>query len=173
MKQRGELHWSNNLTQSRSVAISSIGCKPTARPKLRELEALHVFGGSDLVSSPGLCTSRQFGVAVDRRLVVEKSTGASDIKVVVHRQLRCDKSRHRRFAFNSQQSIAGLQHPAESIGSGIGDRALGNGDAGDLQDTAQKEGMDTMYEDGQRKAVAGLTTIEEVLRVTTQQEQEA
>ena len=30
-----------------------------------------------------------------------------------------------------------------------------------------------MYEDGLRKAVAGLTTIEEVLRVTSQQEQEA
>ncbi|HRF63389.1 MAG TPA: type II secretion system ATPase GspE [Candidatus Competibacter sp.] len=50
---------------------------------------------------------------------------------------------------------------------------LKHADAGDLQATAQKEGMDTMYEDGLRKAVAGLTTIEEVLRVTTQQEQEA
>ncbi len=50
---------------------------------------------------------------------------------------------------------------------------LKHADAGDLQTTAQKEGMDTMYEDGLRKAVAGLTTIEEVLRVTTQQEQEA
>ncbi len=30
-----------------------------------------------------------------------------------------------------------------------------------------------MYEDGLSKAVAGLTTIEEVLRVTSQQEQEA
>ncbi|CDI02630.1 General secretion pathway protein E [Candidatus Competibacter denitrificans Run_A_D11] len=46
-------------------------------------------------------------------------------------------------------------------------------DATVLQTEAQKEGMDTMYEDGLRKAVAGLTTIEEVLRVTTLQEQEA
>jgi len=50
---------------------------------------------------------------------------------------------------------------------------LKHADAGELQATAQKEGMDTMYEDGLRKAVAGLTTIEEVLRVTSQQEQEA
>ncbi|MEI2742129.1 MAG: type II secretion system ATPase GspE [Candidatus Competibacter sp.] len=49
---------------------------------------------------------------------------------------------------------------------------LKHADAGDLQDTAQQEGMDTMYEDGLRKAVDGITTIEEVLRVTTQQEQE-
>jgi general secretion pathway protein E len=50
---------------------------------------------------------------------------------------------------------------------------LKHADAGELQAAAQKEGMDTMYEDGLRKAVAGLTTIEEVLRVTSQQEQEA
>ena len=50
---------------------------------------------------------------------------------------------------------------------------LKHADAGELQTAAQHEGMDTMYEDGLRKAVAGLTTIEEVLRVTTQQEQEA
>jgi len=50
---------------------------------------------------------------------------------------------------------------------------LKHADATELQVQAQKEGMDTMYEDGLRKAVAGQTTIEEVLRVTTQQEQEA
>ncbi|CDH43934.1 MAG: type II secretion system ATPase GspE [Candidatus Competibacteraceae bacterium] len=49
---------------------------------------------------------------------------------------------------------------------------LKHADAGALQTAAQQEGMDSMYEDGLRKAVAGLTTIEEVLRVTTQQEQE-
>ena len=50
---------------------------------------------------------------------------------------------------------------------------LKHADATVLQAEAQKEGMDTMYEDGLRKAVAGITTIEEVLRVTTQQEQDA
>ena len=49
---------------------------------------------------------------------------------------------------------------------------LKHADAGELQAVAQREGMDTMYEDGLRKAAAGSTTIEEVLRVTTQQEQE-
>ena len=50
---------------------------------------------------------------------------------------------------------------------------LKHADAGELQTEAQRGGMDTMYEDGLRKAVAGLTTIEEVLRVTSQHEQEA
>jgi general secretion pathway protein E len=36
----------------------------------------------------------------------------------------------------------------------------------DLRAEAIKEGMTTMYEDGMRKAVAGITTFEEVLRVT-------
>ncbi|SRR5579875_339919 len=39
-------------------------------------------------------------------------------------------------------------------------------DAGDIERAARAEGMHTMYEDGLRKALAGLTTIEEVLRVT-------
>ena len=38
--------------------------------------------------------------------------------------------------------------------------------AGDIQRQAIAEGMDTMYQDGLRKALIGLTTIEEVLRVT-------
>jgi general secretion pathway protein E len=43
---------------------------------------------------------------------------------------------------------------------------LKHADAGQLQQAAQAEGMHTMYEDGLLKAVAGITTIDEVLRVT-------
>ncbi len=39
-------------------------------------------------------------------------------------------------------------------------------DAGDIERQARAEGMRTMYEDGIAKAVAGITTLEEVLRVT-------
>ncbi|MBS0383462.1 MAG: type II secretion system ATPase GspE [Proteobacteria bacterium] len=39
-------------------------------------------------------------------------------------------------------------------------------DAADIERAARGAGMRTMYEDGLRKALAGLTTIEEVLRVT-------
>ena len=38
-------------------------------------------------------------------------------------------------------------------------------DMGVIEAEAKKEGMRTMYEDGLAKAVAGITTIEEVLRV--------
>jgi general secretion pathway protein E len=39
-------------------------------------------------------------------------------------------------------------------------------DAGDIERAARAAGMRTMYEDGLRKALAGWTTVEEVLRVT-------
>ena len=38
--------------------------------------------------------------------------------------------------------------------------------AGDLRPAAIMEGMETMFENGLRKSLAGITTIEEVLRVT-------
>ena len=38
--------------------------------------------------------------------------------------------------------------------------------AGDLRAAAIMEGMETMFENGLRKSLAGVTTIEEVLRVT-------
>jgi general secretion pathway protein E len=38
--------------------------------------------------------------------------------------------------------------------------------AGELRAAAIGEGMETMYENGMRKSIAGITTIEEVLRVT-------
>ena len=41
-----------------------------------------------------------------------------------------------------------------------------HGTATDLRNEAIREGMLTMYEDGLRKAVRGITTFEEVLRVT-------
>ena len=78
------------------------------------------------------------------------------------------------------RGIAGLLAALATLGPFSIDTYLPSfGDIGaslgatELQVQAQKEGMDTMYEDGLRKAVAGQTTIEEVLRVTTQQEQEA
>ena len=43
---------------------------------------------------------------------------------------------------------------------------LQRADAMTLQREAIKQGMRTMYDDGLRKAVAGTTTLEEVIRVT-------
>ena len=39
--------------------------------------------------------------------------------------------------------------------------------ASQIQDQAQKEGMLTMYQDGLLKVLAGMTTLDEVLRETS------
>ncbi|MGR9106176.1 MAG: type II secretion system ATPase GspE [Gammaproteobacteria bacterium] len=44
---------------------------------------------------------------------------------------------------------------------------LAHSEANQIQAKAMEEGMETMFEDGLRKAISGLTTIEEVLRVST------
>lgn len=41
--------------------------------------------------------------------------------------------------------------------------------AGEIRQQAIAEGMQTLYENGLRKAVTGVTTIEEVLRVTREE----
>ena len=48
---------------------------------------------------------------------------------------------------------------------------LRHADAGEISRAAAAHGMHSMFEDGLRKALAGETTIEEVLRVT-QEDQE-
>ncbi len=43
---------------------------------------------------------------------------------------------------------------------------LGHGDAAALRATAAAEGFTSMHEDGLRKVLAGITSVEEVERVT-------
>ena len=48
----------------------------------------------------------------------------------------------------------------------IRELVLQKASANEIERTAVAEGMHTMFEDGCKKAVAGVTTIEEVFRVT-------
>ena len=52
------------------------------------------------------------------------------------------------------------------ITEGIRDLIMQRADADQIRLQARKEGMQTMLEDGAKKVLAGLTTIEEVLRAT-------
>jgi general secretion pathway protein E len=52
-----------------------------------------------------------------------------------------------------------------AISKKIGELILAKADSTVIRDQAIKEGMATMFQDGIRKAEAGTTTIEEVLRV--------
>jgi general secretion pathway protein E len=54
------------------------------------------------------------------------------------------------------------------LSDGIRSQIMRHAVSGDLRKLAVKEGMQTIYENGLRKAVSGITTIDEVLRVTTE-----
>ena len=49
---------------------------------------------------------------------------------------------------------------------------MGGADATTLHSTARQQGMITLYEDGLRKVVQGLTSLEEVMRITQDQSQD-
>ncbi|MNO04939.1 Type II secretion system protein E [compost metagenome] len=53
-----------------------------------------------------------------------------------------------------------------TITDGIRRLILQHADSGTLMRTAREEGMLTMYEDGCLKAINGVTSIDEVIRVT-------
>jgi general secretion pathway protein E len=50
---------------------------------------------------------------------------------------------------------------------------LGGADATSLHNAARHNGMNTLYEDGLRKVARGTSSLEEVLRVTLDQQEEA
>ncbi len=52
------------------------------------------------------------------------------------------------------------------ISDGIRSLIMQHAVAGDIRRLAVEEGMRTLYEDGLLKALAGVTTVDEVLRVT-------
>jgi general secretion pathway protein E len=53
-----------------------------------------------------------------------------------------------------------------TMSDGIRSLIMRHATAGDLRAAAIAEGMETMFENGLRKSLAGITTIEDVLRVT-------
>lgn len=59
-------------------------------------------------------------------------------------------------------------HEVMEVSSAIRDLIIANEDSEKIEDQAKKEGMMTMIEDGIYKAVQGVTTIEEVLRVVSE-----
>jgi general secretion pathway protein E len=66
--------------------------------------------------------------------------------------------------YKGRQAIIEFLPMSESIRKQI----MGHEEAGVIQQQAIQEGMSTMYEDGILKAIQGITTLEEVLRVTTE-----
>ena len=59
-------------------------------------------------------------------------------------------------------------HEILRVSEGIRNLIMSNATSDDIEKQAKKEGMMTMMEDGIVKCVQGVTTIEEILRVTSE-----
>jgi len=81
-------------------------------------------------------------------------------EVTLYRAPGCDECEGT--GYRGRTGILELLVVSDAVGRAI----LEHGDAKAIQRVALDEGMRSMYEDGLRKALAGLTTVEEVVRVT-------
>jgi len=80
--------------------------------------------------------------------------------IVLHRAVGCEQCNHT--GYKGRASIAEVLAMSDAIRQTI----LKSADAGGIQALALAEGMQTMNVNGLKKALAGITTIEEVIRVT-------
>jgi general secretion pathway protein E len=90
---------------------------------------------------------------------------AGDAPVTLHRAVGCDHCGHT--GYSGRNAIVELLTMSDPIKQLV----LKHSDAGEISRAAEVHGMHSMLEDGLRKAVAGVTTIEEVRRVTQEQAQ--
>ena len=83
-----------------------------------------------------------------------------DKKVTLHQAKGCEHCGHT--GYFGRESIMEILPMSDALRSLV----MRHATSGELRAAAISEGMETMYENGLKKAVAGVTTMEEVLRVT-------
>src|SRR5439155_18067373 len=89
---------------------------------------------------------------------LDRFTDAKEI--ILYRPIGCAQCAHTGYMGRiSIMEMLPVSDPLRSL-------VMKHAGATDLRNQAVREGMLTMYEDGLRKAVRGITTFEEVLRVT-------
>jgi general secretion pathway protein E len=93
-----------------------------------------------------------------RELQLNRCTDARDIQL--YKPVGCDHCGG--IGYKGRAAIMEFMVVTDRIRAQI----LKHSDAGDIEVSAREEGMYTMYEDGLRKVLNGMTTLEEVLRVT-------
>lgn len=84
----------------------------------------------------------------------------------IYRAVGCDACKH-----TGYRGRTGI-HELFVLDAAMYDAILSGADATTLHSTARQNGMYTLFEDGLRKVALGITSMEEVLRVTLDQQQE-
>jgi general secretion pathway protein E len=95
-----------------------------------------------------------------RALGFSGGNGAAANRAVISKAVGCEACNHT--GYRGRMGIFELMEMSESLRSGV----VAGSDAGTLARSARDSGMKTLLEDGYQKIVDGLTTPEEVLRVT-------
>ena len=98
--------------------------------------------------------------SVDKEMKLKKYTEADEIKL--YKAVGCPECGD--IGYKGRQAIVEFLPMSDTIRKQI----MSHAESGLIQKQAIKEGMLTLYEDGVLKAVEGITTLEEVLRVTTE-----
>ena len=98
--------------------------------------------------------------SVVKEMKLKKYTDADEIKL--YKAVGCPECGD--IGYKGRQAIVEFLPMSDTIRKQI----MSHAESGLIQKQAIKEGMLTLYEDGVLKAVEGITTLEEVLRVTTE-----
>ena len=85
---------------------------------------------------------------------------AGDERVTLHQAKGCEHCGHT--GYFGRESIMEIMPMSDALRSLV----MRHATSGELRTAAIGEGMETMYENGLKKAVLGVTTMDEVLRVT-------
>ena len=122
---------------------------------------LHLIVGQRLVRR--LCTSCRAPydpTPAQLQELPQPPTGDAIVAPHWHRPVGCDMCRGT--GYSARTTLSELLVMSDTIGKLV----LARADASTIQACAVEEGMTTMLQDGLRKAQAGVTSLEEVLRVT-------
>jgi general secretion pathway protein E len=119
---------------------------------------LNLLIGQRLVRK--LCLACRLARPASVEVLERWGIGNSSAEVLLHHAVGCPACHHTGYA--GRTSIIELMELSEPIQKLI----LGKSDATTLEQAAVKGGMRTMFQHGVQTALAGVTTLEEVLRVT-------
>jgi general secretion pathway protein E len=97
-------------------------------------------------------------ILIKEKLIPAKTKDIKDIKFFKGKG--CDKCGH-----TGYKGRLGI-HEILDMTPKIGEMIMAHKSAGEIQDEAEKNGMTLMWEDGFIKAVKGITTVDEILRVS-------
>lgn len=103
--------------------------------------------------------SQKFGLKEDLSKMLQQAGGNENVEFELYKGEGCDICHGS--GYKGRIAISEIMEVSENIQKAI----LDNKTPKDLEDTAKKEGMTTIFMDGMDKVLKGTTSIEEVLRV--------